>query len=326
MLKVFLISILIFSPSFAKLLMRVSTENTPTHIQTELVSSFVGSVNRELGDEIEAVHYHSGELFRDKDVVGALARGQVEMAVPGNWHLDKFDPKVGVFLLPSFYGLSYERLNELRDGKYGKKIDSSLEKKTGSVVLGRWIDLGYAHIYSLDKPIESYKDLEGMRIRVAGGLANIARIRALGANAVSIPWGDLPNAIEDGKIDGVLTTHETIASAKLWEKGISYSFEDSNYFPMYIPLVSKSFYERLSPELQKRLAELWEKQVDGARKKAHDAQEKARERLIEEGVVVTTPSKEQKEKAKEELLKEEPELLKQLGIDQSFVKSGAENR
>jgi len=299
--------------------MRISTENGSDHIQTKIVERFVKTVNERLGNEINATHYHSGVLFRDKDVVKALERGQVEMAVPGNWHLDKYERKAGVFLLPSFYSLSYEELNTLRDGEYGAKIDRAIEQRTGTIVLGRWIDLGYAHIYSLDKPIKKYADLKGMRIRVAGGAANIARMQALGANAVSIPWGDLPSAIKEGKIDGILTTHESVASAKLWEDGVLYCFENNDYFPMYIPLLSRRFYEKIPPNTREELRNIWELQVDEARKEAALSQAKARELLIKNGVKMTAPTKQTKEDAQKKLQKAEKELLLQLGLDPLFV-------
>ncbi len=320
MMKKLFILFMLFTLSFSnqKVELRVSTENGPNHIQTKIVKNFIDKINQELGDEIVAVHYDSGKLFRDKDVIGALSRGQVDMAVPGNWQLDKFEPKVGIFLLPSFYGMSYERLNELRDGEVGNEIDKNIMKKTGSYVLGRWLDLGYAHIYSLNRPIKSYQDLKNMRIRVAGGISNISRIKLMGAEVVSIPWGDLENAINNNKIDGLLTTHETVASGKLWEVGVKYCFEDRDYFPMYIPLVSKDFHQRVGEKLYKKIQNIWEKQVEIARKSAQNAQKKAREKLIEHGIVIVSPSDKDKYFIKKKFLKEETTLLENLKIDKDF--------
>ncbi len=323
----FLLAILHFPVfTFALTEMRISTENTPTHIQTQIVSDFVKSVNEHLGDKIHAIHYHSGQLFKDKDIVGALDSGQVDMAVPGNWQLDKYEPKVGIFLLPSFYGLTYEKINQIRDGLVGKEINRALEKSTGVRVLGRWIDLGYAHIYSLDTPINSYPSIKNKRIRVAGGVANISRIRALGGNPVSIPWGELKSAIAKDKVDGILTTHETIASAELWKNGIRFCFEDSDYFPQYIPLLSEKFLERIDESTKNRLALLWEAQVDNARQRAKDAQESAKQELIRNGILITTPDESEKDAARLELKKVEGKLLQELDIDPAFLNKALEAR
>src|SRR5262245_41716518 len=71
--------------------LRLSTENGPEHVQTRIVQRFVDRVQRDSGGKLIVEYEHSARLFRDADVVRALRTGQVEMAVPGTWQLDRIE-------------------------------------------------------------------------------------------------------------------------------------------------------------------------------------------------------------------------------------------
>lgn len=269
--------------------MRISTENPAGHVQTRMVGAFAAALQARVGDRLDVVHDHGAALFRDRDVVLALQQGQVEMAVPGTWQLDRFQPAVGVFLLPAFYGLNAPQSYALRDGTAGKAITAMVEQRLDVVVPGRWIDLGSAHIYTKSKPVTRHEDLKGLVIRIAGGEANAARLRALGMMPVVIPWPDLPAALGSGKIDGIMTSHETVVSGRLWEHGLRHAFEDRQYFAQYIPLVGGRFWRRLPDDLRAIIREEWEAQVETARAEAAAAQAAARINLIAKGMRITTP-------------------------------------
>jgi len=102
---VLMICLFVGSLSFAERpVMRISVENTDAHVQTIAVRRFAELVAQRLGDRLDVRFYSSASLFRDSEIVKALARGRVEMGVPGTWQIDPFIPEVGVFQLPSFYG------------------------------------------------------------------------------------------------------------------------------------------------------------------------------------------------------------------------------
>ena len=54
-----------------------------------------------------------------------------------------------------------------------------------------------------------------MKMRYSGGSANAERITFLGATPTLIPWPDVPLALSSSAVDGIASTHESVASAKL---------------------------------------------------------------------------------------------------------------
>ncbi|MCR4379250.1 MAG: TRAP transporter substrate-binding protein DctP [Rhodospirillales bacterium] len=296
-------------------LLRISTENSAEHVQTRVVQLFADRLAEKLKDSLRVELHHSARLFRDSNVVDAIGEGKVEMAVPGTWQLDRYEPNIGIFLLPMFYGREADVNYELHDGEIGQAINLKIAETLKVKVLGRWIDLGFAHLYGVKHKINRHEDISGMQIRSPGGEANGLRLEALGAIPRIIPWPDLPQALDHGTVDGVLTTHATVVSARLWERGIRYAFEDKEYFPQYVPLMSEKFWTRLSPETQQIISETWESVVDEGRLMAAEAQKEASQTLKDNGVQIVVPSSDELARWREQMISKQPGLIEKMGIN-----------
>lgn len=299
---------------------RISVENSPGHVQTEAVRRFAEELEARLGTRYAIQFYHSGHLFRDRDVLGAMSAGNAEIAVPGTWQIDRFERSVAVFLLPACFGRSAGTIRSLSDGVVGEEISRRMEESLNVVVLGRWLDLGHAHLYFAGRRVTSHRDIENLRIRVAEGLGNELRIATLGAQPVVIPWNDLPFYLRQRRLDGILTTHETARTRRLWEYGIRYAFEDHQYYGQYVPLMRRTFWNRLSPEDRRIIREVWESVVDTQRQAAVRAQEEARLVLERSGIEFFEPDAEAIEGTRRQLLLRQDEMAQTLGISPSIVR------
>lgn len=299
--------------------MRISVENTETHVQTKAVKRFSDDLRKKLEGRINVQFFPNASLFRDKDIIKALGQGKVEMAVPGTWHVTRFEPNVGVFLLPIFYGRAADSNHMILDSDVGKRINGLIKENLQLKVVGKWIDLGHAHLFSITKEISRHEDIENLIVRVAGGIGNKLRIKALGGSPVAIAWPDLPEHMIQGRIDTILTSYETIRSAKLWEKGIKYAFEDQEYFPQYIPLIKMSFWKKLAPDIQAIVTNTWDKHVNTSRKQALEAQIRAKKILIENGVKVVVPSRQEIKIWRNQLLENQNDFIQTMNIDQEIV-------
>ncbi|MBF0168937.1 MAG: TRAP transporter substrate-binding protein DctP [Alphaproteobacteria bacterium] len=303
--------------------LRISTENAEDHVQTRAVARFIGQLRQRLGDSLKVEFYSEARLFRDRDVIRALEQGRVEMALPGIWQFDRFVPDVGLYFLPVLYGQDDLAINRLRDGEIGAEVNRRIETDLDVKVLGRWIDLGPAQIFTMKKQIKKPDQMAGLIIRTPGGEASALRLSAQGMKPLVIPWPDLPAALAAGRLDGLVTTFETAASAKLWEQGIRYAYEDRAYFAQYVPLISAAFWNRLSAQHKKALSDSWEATVGQSRVSAAQAQAVARSVLIANGLRITTPSLQEGEQARSQLMKRQPEMIKSLGIDPSLPERAA---
>lgn len=304
--------------------LRISLETNPNHVRNRNTERFVEELRKRSGGRIEAEIFPSAQLYRDRDAPRAVRQGSVEMAIPGTWNLDGITPDAAITSLPMFYGVAPELVHKLVDGRLGAELAKRFEERLRVKVLGRWFDLGFTHLYGAKRSIASYEDIGGLKIRHPGGTANAERLRLLGANPVLIPWPDVPLAMNQGVMDGLITTHESSFTAKLWDAGMTSCFEDRQYFSQYVPMVSLTFWRRLSPELQAAMTEAWTAVVEDERREAAEAQAKARGVLVENGVKITEPQPAALEQARAKLMAAQDTIVGEMKIDRALVKVALE--
>ncbi len=307
-----------------RILFRISLENMADHVQARAVRRFAQALDERYRDVLNVEFYDSARLFRDRDVLGALVEGKVEMAVPGTWHVAKFEPGINIFLLPLFYGRSAEENHKVSASAVGRELDRRIENSLGVVVPGKWLDLGHAHLYLLNRRIEAPDDLKHLKIRVAGGLANTLRIEAMGGDSVIVPWPDLPLWLENRKVDGVLTTYETLRSARLWEHGLDFCFEDREYFPMYVPLISERIWRLFPEEMQQKIRLLWDESAEQERRDAVKAQQDAKKEAEKLGMEIFVPKPEQIQAWRRELMTRQQKIMSKVGVDNELYKLAAD--
>lgn len=269
--------------------LRASVDTSPTHARTTAVADFLKKLEESSGGRIQTELFSSGQLFRDRDVVKALRQGGIEMAVPGSWVLTDFVPDADVFQLPSFFGQPAQIVYSAVDGGIGKAIDDELQAKLSVKLLGPWLPLGYQNTYSTAKPIRDFTDMAGMKIRNSGGAGQAIRARFFNAQPNMTAWPDVPLALSQGTFDGLSSTDESLASAKLWESGVKYGFADHEFIGFYIPMVSDSFYKKLPPDLQALLVKVWTDNIGSYRNSMEAAQTRARTTLEANGIVFFSP-------------------------------------
>jgi len=216
---------------------RASLDTSTTHNRTVSIGDYLKKVEEASGGTIKTQLFHSGQLYKDVNVAKALREGSIEMAAPGVWVLSGFVPDTDLVQLPVFYGQPLERQLKIFDGAVGQQINAQIERKLGVKVLGPWLELGFGNYYSTRKPLNDFADLAGMKIRTSGGAGQFARAKFFGAIPNLTPWPDVPLALAQGTFDALSTTNESVESAKLFDSGLKYAFEDHQFLGFYIPMV-----------------------------------------------------------------------------------------
>jgi C4-dicarboxylate-binding protein DctP len=301
--------------------LRITLDTNPSHVRNKGVEIFVKELEKRVGNKLAIEVYPSGQLFRDRDVPKALRQGAVEMAVPGTWQLDGVEPNIALQTLPMFYGVEGPVVHQVLDGKLGEFLNNKLEDRLKVKVIGKWIDLGAQHFFSIDKPIASHDDLKGLKIRHAGGTANAARLAGFGANPLLVPFPDVPMAMSQGVIDGVATTYESAWSSKLHESGLKYAFEDYQFFGQYVPMMSQQFWNKQPKDVQEAILASWDIAARGQRELAIKSQVDGRDNLVKAGMKIVKPSAAEIVAKRRLLMATQDDLTKQMKIEVDAVQA-----
>lgn len=272
------------------LILRCSLETAPSHARNAAIRDYLARIEAAAGGRIKTQLFESGQLFPDLQVGKALLQGQVEMAVPGSWSLTGIVPDADLFQLPVLYGRSTDTLHRVVDGKSGQLLARQIEGQLRSHVIGPWLDLGFFNWFSTNRPLNSYGDLKGLKIRNSGGAGQAWRTQFMGAIPNTTPLPNVPLALSQGTFDGLITTFETVASGQFWEAGIRHAFEDHQFIGEYIPLVSLAFWQKLPADLQQAFTDLWRENIAAYRTGMAAAQSRARELARAHNISIVEPS------------------------------------
>jgi TRAP-type transport system periplasmic protein len=206
------------------------------------------------------------------------------------------------------------------EGGAGQLVAAQIERRLRARVFGAWLDLGFQNWYSTNKPLTSFDDLKGLKIRNPGGAGNAWRTRFMGAIPNTTAWPQVPLALSQGTFDALITTNESLASAKLWEAGIKYAIEDHQFVGEYIPMVSLGFWNKLPPDLQELMTNLWKDNIGTYRTNMAAAQTQARKTLEDHGVKFFDPSPQQIADLRKRMMTEQDQLAKDIKMSPDLVK------
>jgi C4-dicarboxylate-binding protein DctP len=272
------------------LLLRCSLETPPSHTRNVVIKDYLGWIENAANGRIRTQLFESGQLFPDLQVGKALLQGQIEMAVPGTWSLTGIVPDADFVQLPALYGRPINTVHCVVDGRAGQLLASQIEQRLSAHVIGPWLDLGFFNWYSTAKALNGYDDLRGLKIRNNGGAGQAWRTQFMGAIPNTTPLPNVPLALSQGTFDGLITSHETVASGQFWESGIRHALEDHQFVGEYIPIVSLAFWQKLQPDLQQAFSDHWRANIAAYRQSMAAAQLRARELTQAHGISIVTPS------------------------------------
>src|ERR1051325_4639445 len=290
------------------LLLRCSLETVPTHTRNAVIREYLAKVDTAAGGRIRTQLFESGQLFPDLQIGKALLQGQVEMAVPGSWSITGIIPDADLFQLPILYGRSIDDVHRVVDGRPGELVAKQIEQKLNARVIGSWLDLGAFNWHSTSKPLNSYADLKGLKIRNSGGAGQAWRTRFMGGIPNTTPLPNIALGLSQGTFDGLITSNETIASAQFWESGVRHSLEDRQFTGEYVPIVSIAFWAKLAPNLQKTFTDIWRENIAEYRSKMAAAQLRARDLVMSHGVKIVVPEAAELAAKRQEMLGQQEQL------------------
>ena len=182
-----------------EVLLRFSHVVAPDTPKGLMASHFKELVAQRSGGRIRVEVYPESQLYGDDDEMEALRLGAVEMLAPslskfGNYGLPEFE----VFDLPFLFD-DLAQVRRVTQGPVGQQL---LERLGRQQMLGLgFLDNGFKHM-SARKPLRTLADFRGQRLRVQASRVLVAQMRALGAQAVVLPFGETQRALASGVVDG----------------------------------------------------------------------------------------------------------------------------
>ena len=100
------------------------------------------------------------------------------------------------------------------------------------------------------KPVNKLADLSGMKIRVLASPFQLELIRRMGGSPIAMTLGDVLPGLQQGTIDGTLTTMTIYTTMKYYDVG-KFVIQTGQPFVNSLTVMSKKWMDTLPPDLQK---------------------------------------------------------------------------
>jgi TRAP-type transport system periplasmic protein len=225
--------------------------NNADHPVSLGVKRFAELVAAKSGGKLKVQEFPASTLGNELQQQSALQGGVQEMSAPATTSLAGIVKEFGLIDFP-FAVASFAQADALLDGPFGQALLAKLPDK-GLVSLGYW-DLGFRNVTNSKRPITRAEDLAGLKLRVIPNPVFLDTFKALNANPVPMPFVELYGALEAKAVDGQENPFAVILSNKFYEVQ-KYVSATNHVYAANILLVSKRFWDRLSPAEQKILAD-----------------------------------------------------------------------
>lgn len=203
------------------------------------------------GGKIDVQVYPSKQLYNDKAVLKAVKLNSVQMAAPSFSKFGNIVPQLALFDLP-FLFRDIGHLHRVQDGEVGQKLKEMVNKK-GFVALNFW-DNNFKQLSSSKRALIAPSDAKGQKFRIMSSKVLEAQFQAVGASPQMMPFSEVYSGLQQGVIDGQENTISNIYTKKFHEVQTDLSITNHGYLG-YLVVLSKKFWNSLTPELQQNVVQ-----------------------------------------------------------------------
>lgn len=259
-----------------------AAETHPGHLAAE---SFAETVADRSGGAIAVELYPANQLGSPPEQLEQTILGAIEMNLPTQGGLDKYEKAFGTVMTP-FAFESYDHAHQVLDGPFSDWAGPKLEDQ-GLVLLSNW-EYGFRNITNSQGPINAPEDVDGLKLRTPPELQIVAALEGLGAATTQIAFPELPNALNQGVVDGQENPIGVIYHYKLNDFQEHLALTRHVYNSM-VHVINKDVFDGLTEEQQTILREESKKAGEMMRAAVIAQEEEEIAKLEEAGMKVTRP-------------------------------------
>jgi tripartite ATP-independent transporter DctP family solute receptor len=188
--------------------------------------------------------FHSRQLGEEKETIEQTRVGAIDLNRTNVAPIGSLIPAANVLALP-FLFRSFAHLHDVLDREIGSEILASFERH-GFVGLA-FYDSGARSLYNSVRPVRSLADLKGMRIRVQQSELMVDMLKALGAEPVELPYGQVLTGLSTKLIDGAENNWPSYVTTGHYKLAPYYTLTEHTMGPEVL-VMSQRAWESLSAE------------------------------------------------------------------------------
>ena len=255
------------------------------HPQHQAALKFKELLDEYSGGSLELQIYPNSQLGSEDTFIDSVKQGTVQMGATGTM-IAKYDPVIYAEETPFLFE-GWDDAKEVLTGDLSHYITDDFEAASGMKIAAITVN-GFRQ-FSSNKTMNSIEEFEGQRIRVPNVPNYIEMVEALGASPIAMSLTDLFTALEQNSVDGQDNPYPTDWSSSFYEVQ-DYILESNHMFSPANWVINANFYNNTLTDAQR---EAFDKAIAEAAEYnweiSEQANEEAKQNLIDAGVEITVP-------------------------------------
>jgi TRAP-type C4-dicarboxylate transport system substrate-binding protein len=230
--------------------MKFATQ-TINDMQHEYMKVYKTELEKATNNRIRVDIYPAAQLGSAQRQVEGLRLGTIEAAIGPSELFFGADPRFQVLALAGLFK-NNEHARRAIDVPAFRKAIVDFTDPRGLVTIG--LNVYDQQLFTFKTPVTKLADFSGKRVRVLAAEGEQASVVALGASAVPMALPEVLPAIQQGTIDGANSVVGAFVAFRYYDAA-PHILDTGLWALMPVTLVSKIWFARLPPDLQKTVVE-----------------------------------------------------------------------
>jgi tripartite ATP-independent transporter DctP family solute receptor len=269
----------------APLTLRFAHFGAEDHPSNIAAKQFAERVAQRTNGEIKINIFPNNVLGGPPEQAQQIKLGTIDMGLPTQGQLDKYDKAFAAVMLPFIWDNS-QHVFRVLDGPAMEWL-APLAEKQGFILLRNW-EYGFRNVTNIVRPINTPDDVKGLKLRTPPELQIQASMEALGATVQAIAFPELYLALSQKVVDGEENPIAVVYFSKFYEVQKHLALTRHIYNNM-IHAVSAATWAKLSAAQQAIFREESTAAGDLMRKMIADQEADQINKIAAGGVAVTRP-------------------------------------
>jgi TRAP-type C4-dicarboxylate transport system substrate-binding protein len=214
--------------------------------QHEWMKRFAVAIEKNTNGRIKAEVYPASQLGAIPRMIEGTQLGSIQIWVGPPEFLVGVDQRFELLSVPGLFQSDQHALKTIADSEFSKAF---LAVGANKGLIGASLFFTGPAAFDMRAPFRSLADLKGKKVRVLASPFQMEQLTRLGGTGVPLTLGDVLPALQQGTLDGALGALP-VFSALQYQGTAKYMTETGQAYIFSIAMVSKRWFDGLSPELQ----------------------------------------------------------------------------
>lgn len=184
-----------------------------------------------------------GALGNEASLLAQAMEGSIDIAGCAIGTVSNYSDYLSIFQMP-FLINNYELEAEVLQSDAWKELVAAANEQLGTATIVGASEFGMRHFATVDKPINTMADMQGIKIRTGGNPVIDEAMKIVGANPVNVNFAELYSALQNKVVDGEEINSTSVSMQKHYEV-VNYISEIGIYPWLSLTVMSNATIESL---------------------------------------------------------------------------------